>query len=257
MTDIAPEILQKLQTRFQAEAVKSSTIRRISRRIVDKTATLDDIHEYSVACGKILSETLQSIMTEDAMPDGKIYWNIAERTIQPMVRRNYDLINATAEEIQAIVDQADNLGLQVIKPDFPEERVNGLLDKIVSDETDQFRWLKEPIVNVSESFSDDYMKANAEFRAKTGLKVSIVRETEAERTRRSHGQTYVIPCGWCEGLAGEYAYPGVPKEVFQRHESCRCSVTYKNERQRQNVWTKEIWRDATPSERLARLQGVT
>ena len=254
-TDIAPEILQQLQTRFQAEAVKNSTLRRISKRITDQTATLDDIHDYSIAAGEILSKALQAIMDEDAMPDGKIYWNIAERTIEPMIRRNYDLINSTAEAIQAIVDKADNLGLQVVKADYPEGRVYGLLDKIVEDTTDQYRWLKEPIVNVSESFSDDYMRANAEFRAKTGLKVSIVRETESEQTRRSHGQTYVIPCEWCDGLAGEYAYPGVPTEVFQRHESCRCKVTYKNERRRQNVWSKEIWQDATPTERLARLRG--
>jgi hypothetical protein len=101
------------------------------------------------------------------------------------------------------------------------------------------------------------MKANAEFRSKTGLKVSIVRETEAQLTRRARGQTYVIPCPWYDSLAGEYAYPGVPTEVFQRHESCRCKVTYKNERRRQNVWSKEIWQDATPQQRLARIQGET
>lgn len=239
------------------EAVKNSTLRRIAKRITEQTATLDDIHEYSIAAGEILSKALQAIMDEDTMPDGRIYWNIAERTIAPMIKRNYDLINATAEEIQAIVDQADNLGLQVIKADYPEARVKGLLDKIVEDPVDQFRWLKEPIVNVSESFSDDYMKANAEFRSKTGLKVSIVRETEAQLTRRARGQTYVIPCPWCDSLAGEYVYPGVPTEVFQRHESCRCKVTYKNERRRQNVWSKEIWQDATPQQRLARIQGET
>ena len=255
MTDIVPEILQKLQTRFQAEAIKNSTLRRISKKIIDKTATLGDVHEYSVAAGEILSETLQNIMTEDAMPDGRIYWNIAERTIAPMIRRNYDLINATAKQIQRIVDAADNIGLEAIEPEYPDGRVWGLLDKLVTDQTDQFRWLKEPIVNISESFSDDYMKTNANFRSKTGLKVAIIRETEPYATRRSNGRTYAIPCEWCDGLAGEYAYPGVPPEVFQRHESCRCKVTYKNERQRQNVWSKEIWQDATPEERLAKLRG--
>lgn len=34
-------------------------------------------------------------------------------------------------------------------------------------------------------------------------------------------------CNWCKNLAGTYEYPdNVPKDVYRRHENCRCQVTY-------------------------------
>ena len=33
-------------------------------------------------------------------------------------------------------------------------------------------------------------------------------------------------CEWCRALAGTYSYPDVPKDVYRRHQRCRCTVDY-------------------------------
>lgn len=252
--DIVPELLRLLRERFGDGVANDREVKRIVEKIANGTAKLSDVHDYSIATGETLSKALSEIMTPDRLPDGRIYWNIADRTIKPLIEQEYSLVNEIAEQIQEIVNESDGIRLEAVRAEFPEGRIKGYLDKLVGDEIDQFRWLLEPVINISESFSDDYMMANADARYKTGLKVSIIRETESAGTRSSHGHKYFIPCDWCSRLAGEYAYPGVPPAVFQRHESCRCKVTYKNERQRQNVWSKEIWQTATPEQRLSQLR---
>ena len=74
-----------------------------------------------------------------------------------------------------------------------------------------------------------------------GLEEKIIRVSGGGAVRTSKGRKYEIPCEWCSSLAGTYNYPGTPKEVFQRHEYCRCAVTYSTAKKRQDVWSKALW----------------
>lgn len=38
-----------------------------------------------------------------------------------------------------------------------------------------------------------------------------------------------------------YGYEDVPADVYRRHDNCRCTVTYKSGKYRENVWTKKNW----------------
>lgn len=93
------------------------------------------------------------------------------------------------------------------------------------------RRMTSPAENITASFADDFMKANAEQRSRAGFDTFIERSGGAKC------------CPWCAGLVGVYAYPkGLPKEVFARHDNCTCSVTYGTKGgARQNVWTKAKW----------------
>jgi len=75
--------------------------------------------------------------------------------------------------------------------------------------------LGEPISNTSQHMFDDFVKTNADFRAKAGLKETIERVETGKC------------CEWCSRLAGTYPYPeGTPKDVFRRHKRCKCIVTH-------------------------------
>ena len=242
--DIVPELIDDIRREFEKGLLRDPRFRVIARKIENGTATLADIHGQSVALGELLSDALRQFMRVDMMPDGKIYWNIANRVIKPFLTRNYNLVNSTAEQIQEIVNAAENISIAAVHADFPEERANGLLNLIANDPDNPFKWLGEPIVNITESFSDDYMKANADFRYKAGLEEKIVRSVEHSAVRTSKGRKYDIPCDWCSSLAGAYAYPNTPKEIFQRHEFYRCSVVFESAKKRQNVWSKKIWQES-------------
>lgn len=231
MTDVVPGLNESVTTTFRSLMSRDRTVARINNRIRDGTATLTDAHKYAERTGVNLSQALQKHITANTLPDGKFYYNIANRTVRPALRRNYELVNETAAEIQEIVDDLEGIGMDAVMADFPEERVTGLIDKITEaeDVESALRWLLEPIINTSESFADDYMKANAAARYKAGLSVAIVRTAESGS------------CKWCRSMAGSWDYGDEPKDVYRRHEFCRCAVTYQDGRSAQNVWSKKQW----------------
>lgn len=104
------------------------------------------------------------------------------------------------------------------------------------------RLVDAPIRNVIGSFNDDYVKANADFRSKAGLKCHII--------RKSGGAC----CEWCSKLAGKYEYGKEPQDVYRRHDNCTCSVTYVSEKGFQDVWSKKQWKPS--DEELERMKSV-
>ena len=114
----------------------------------------------------------------------------------------------------------------------PEERVESLIWSI-SEEGIEWEEVQkrmgEPVCNISQSFMDGFVRANAEFRHKVGMRTEIVRKLQGGA------------CKWCKNLAGSYNYTDTPKDVYRRHDNCRCTVTFKQERMRINVWSKEEW----------------
>lgn len=243
--DIVPGLLEKIEKAFDATLEADPRLARIAKRIRDGTATLDDVHTLSVVAGESLSGVLLEYFTPDALPDGIYYYNIVDRILSATVRENYNLINAAAQQIQAAIDKAAGIGLVAVLPPFPEDRTHGLIEKIVGDARAPTRWLGEPVVNLTESISDDYMRTNAETRARAGLETKIVRKLgghELRTTRKKPFRRYEVPCEWCQALAGEYDYPA-PPEVYQRHESCRCLVTYRIGRLMQDTGSKRWYTD--------------
>lgn len=235
MADIVPALNELIESTFQTKMVTDRRIARISKRIRDGTATLVDAHRYAQYTGEALSKALVQNITADSLPDGKLYYNIAKRTVTPALKECHVIVNDVSAQIQEIVDKKAGIGLKALKADFPDKRINGLVDKLTS--YDEFEkasvWLKEPIVNNVESFFDDYVKTNVDFRYKSGLKETIERIAEPNC------------CEWCAERAGTYEYgysDTMPDGIFQRHEFCRCDVTYKSEKKFQNVWTKESWK---------------
>lgn len=236
--DVVSVLNEKIQTSFQSNMMRDRRIAQISKRIRDGTATFVDGHDYAERLGESLSKALISNLNEENLPDGRLYYNIAKRTVTPALRNNYELTNEAAEQIQSIIDSGLGIGLKSIKADFPESRIKGLIDKMTTEGIsleDALIWLGEPIINNSEAFFDDFIDSNAKFRTEAGLKATITRIAEANC------------CPWCDSLAGTYEYGSAPDDIYRRHQYCRCTVTYQTGKKSQNVWSKSQW-ESSPEE---------
>lgn len=243
--DVAPKLFEAIEKEFGAGVENDPGIRAIRDRIREGSVQLSDVHEYAERVGSTLSNALTDTLTPEALPDGRMYYNIAMRTVEPAAREAVEMVNDTGAEILAIQDERDGIRLKPVPGEFPEDRMDGLIDKLTDAAEDYQKWLGAPIQNLCESASDRFMKANADARYKAGLRPKI---------RRSGGANC---CDWCAGLEGEYDYPNVPKEVYQRHENCHCDVTFENGRERQNVWTKERWTADRETLETRREYGLT
>lgn len=240
-TDVVPGLNEAIQTSFKSNVMKDRRIATITKRIRDGTATLDDAHDYSWRLGENLSKALRDNLTADTLPDGRLYYNIAKRTVTPALEENYELTNEIATEVQALLDAQAQIGLNAVKADFPKERIQGLIDKMTADGIsleEALIWLGEPIINNCEAFFDDFVDSNAKFRQSVGLSAKLIRKAEPGA------------CEWCRALVGEFDYGDAPDDIYRRHEFCRCSVVYESKKERQDVWSKRIWQ--TSEEDLAR-----
>lgn len=236
--DVVPVLNERIQTSFKSYVMKDRRIAQISKRIRDGTATFVDGHDYAERLGENLSRALLENLRADTLPDGKLYYNIAKRTVTPALETNYELTNEAAADIQKLLDVKVGIGLGAVKADFPDQRIQGLIDKMTADGItleNALVWLMEPIVNNSEAFFDDFIDSNAKFRNDVGLKATI--------TRKVAGNC----CDWCAAMAGTYDYASAPDDIYRRHEFCRCTVTYQSGKTSQNVWTKRQW-ESSPEE---------
>lgn len=245
--DVVPELQDQIGTRFRSSILRDRTLQRVGKRIETGRADLSDAHAFAERLGFNLSDALVGTLTQENLPNGTLYYNIAERTVIPALENNYELVNEAASTIQKTIDQQVGIGLGSVRADFPLERIQNLIDKMTADDITYeqvIRWLMEPIVNNSEAFADDYIRANADFRAKAGLRTKI--------TRRVANNC----CDWCAAMAGTWIYGSEPPDIYRRHEFCRCTVTYQSDKTSQNVWSKRKWE--TPKEDiLERLRTTT
>ena len=235
-TDEGYELIKGL---IETGAANDPKVRSLLDRIAKGDADFKTTSEYS----RIVSEILGTSLSEHILDlDGEA----REEVCRMLLHDRYEDINDVLAEVQTSLDAKTGINIRPKKPPFQSERVasfaHSLADLTVADQVIKRR-AKNGSANISMSDHDRYMKANAELRNKAGLKCYIERETDGKC------------CEWCTKMAGRYAYPDdTPKDVFRRHDNCGCSVTYKNGRQRQDVWSKKTWK-ADKDERISKASG--
>ncbi|MCJ0600299.1 hypothetical protein [Enterococcus cecorum] len=232
--DIVPELLRNIQNDFDKEKENSELVQQLLKILEEGQANYLNANAYAVEIGELLSKVLNKNVTAERLPDGKMYFNIADRILNNTLHNNYKLITDYSMEVQSKLNKKANLHIKAIQPPINQDRINGIVNRISSEDSiNDIKWiLGEPIINFSQSIVDDSIKINTEFHYKIGLSPEIKRVAVGKA------------CKWCKELEGKYSYPeNVPKDVYHRHENCRCTVDYnpKDGKGKQNVWNKS-WR---------------
>lgn len=244
-SDVVPELIKEIQEDFDRQFWKNSTVVDVYGKIRSKIATYKEANEFAVQCGEMLAKSFKKYLTTDVLPEGRMWYNIATRILTPTLRKNYSLITDVTDAAQQIFNDKNGIGLKPITPAFNTNRLNGLIDKVSNAENyEEVEWvMDEPIVNFSQSIVDQAIKDNADFQYNAGLTPKIRRTVVGGC------------CEWCQGLAGTYDYPYVPKDVYRKHNRCRCTVEYVSAEKKQNVWTKqtEYFGEETPADKQKRL----
>ena len=215
--------MSALSDKIKSDLVKLSKsdkhLQSIIKRLESGKANLTDVDDFAQATGTVLKKVFEKSITESpkAFTDEQL---IAE-ILRDIFGDNYDLINSVAENIQKQLDKAAGIGIKPQRADFSSERIENLAkvtaQKDLTDKTALSEFTAS-VENINGSIFTDYVKTNADFRSKAGLKVYVI---------RSHHSKC---CAWRSKLAGKYVYPDVPKDVWRRHKRCTCEITYVNEK---------------------------
>lgn len=232
MKDVAPDLLEAVQKEFRSNLEKNSNITRIQELIKSGKATYAQGNEYAAEVGQMLANAFKVVLSASVLPEGRMYFNIADRILNATLGENHEIIAKAAEEIQSGLNKAARIGIKPVKIKLNQERIKGFIDRIASEEDyDKISWmLDKPVVNYSQHVMDESIEVNSERHYKAGLSPKIVRTPSGGA------------CEWCASVAGTYSYPDVPKDVFRRHDNCYCAVDYvPGDGRNQNVYSKR-WR---------------
>lgn len=242
MQDIAPELLKRIQSDFRDKCRSDKELGKLIDKINSGKGDFRDAQGFAEHIGDRLGEAYVKNLTEETLPNGRLYRNIAEKVIAPTLERNHDLVCDASGKVEQALNEEAGIGLKVQVPELDQDRLNGLIDH-VSDHEDPFTDEKaQELADLAENFThhvvDAFIEKNADAHYAAGLSPKIERDAMAEC------------CAWCLDLAGTYDYPLKDRSVYQRHKDCRCVVDYHPGNGKvQNVHTKE-WRDETDSDIL-------
>ena len=190
--DIVPGLLETINKEFDQRTFNSAKLKSALQVLQSKKATYLDVNKYSVEVGEILADVLGANVTAELLPDGRMYFNIANRVINETLQKNYDLITGYASDVQTQLNHSANMHMRAQVPDLNQDRVDGIVNRVSSEpEFDKIKWLlNEPIVTFSQSVVDDVLQSNVEFQAKSGLRPKITRRVVGKASKR------------CSSLAG-------------------------------------------------------
>ena len=235
MDDITPKLLNAIKNTYEKEISSNSLIKEITSKIKKGNADYEDMLKYSKELGICLSKAFQKNISDEVLPDSKMYYNIAKSLVEPMCKENYKTIASHCAAVQTSLNQKAGIGIKGIKPTYKEEKTEGIINYIsnASKYSEREKSFLQSLSTNAKSIVDDSVKENADFHFKSGLSPKII--------RRTSGKT----CKWCQNLAGVYDYANVSttrSDVFRRHANCDCVVVYDpsdGSKKVQDVWSKK------------------
>ena len=144
---------------------KSEEIARLYAKVRDGTSTYQEVNEFAIETGDILAKAFANNLSSEILPDGKMYFNIAERILEPTLTNNYDLVVDVVKQVQTDINKKAGIGIKAQIPKLNKDRIRGFVNRVSSSEKyDEVAWiLEEPVRLFSQSIVDDAIQINAEF----------------------------------------------------------------------------------------------
>ena len=239
--DIAPELYKEITEQFQKSVQNDSQIKSIVSKVNRKRATAKDITRAAERLGTHASDAMKAVLTAERLPDGVLYWNIADRTVKPVMRTVYDTVNTLALGQKRGADIAKGVKLGIEVGVDPEDRIETLMGMLTSADTPEAlaESLEKGVKTTALDYLDDFNQGNARARDAMGIKQYVVREYDG--VGLNNGKE---PCQWCLERAGTWTYKEAAENgVFERHEGCGCTIEVIDE---EDYVDDGSWKDNLP-----------
>ena len=201
-------------------------------RLIDSinkgTGSFEQIYNFTDRTGQAASNYLNK-QCEALLVNNQVPKEVAESIVKPVLEATSQMSSETANELCSKINHQAGVNVKIQNLPVDKSTANGMANKLISGPYDQTNWIigDGPVSNLAMHSVDQTIQANADFISKSGKRAKIRRRSEANC------------CDWCENLAGEWDYGEEPKDVYRRHNNCRCVVEYIVDGKAQNVWNKK------------------
>lgn len=224
--------MEAVENSFRRNLEQNSKIKELQEVLASGKLVGDEADRYALEVGQALAKAFAENVTSDALPDGKMFYNIASRVIPPPLQSTHEEVSSFAQAMYQGMNERAKMGMKAQRSKYNTDREKGIVEHACSGETyeDVQKTVESSLVGFAQSVATETMKANAEFQYQAGLSPVI--------RRSANGGC----CAWCAKLAGAYPYEDVRatgSDVYRRHRDCRCKVFFDpGDGKVQNVHTK-------------------
>ena len=130
MKDITPELQKSVLSDFYNMVEEDNKIQGILTG-EDKRATLTQVSKQAERLGEYAVRSLEKNLTDETLPDGTLYWNIAKGVIPQLMQEVQTLAIDMAVRVQTREDKKAGIGLKPVRPVFNQERSEAVMNKVV------------------------------------------------------------------------------------------------------------------------------
>ena len=130
MKDITPELQKSVLSDFYNMVEEDNKIQGILTG-EDKRATLAQVSKQAKRLGEYAVRSLEKNLTDETLPDGTLYWNIAKGVIPQLMQEVQTLAIDMAVRVQTREDKKAGIGLKPVRPVFNQERIEAVMNKVV------------------------------------------------------------------------------------------------------------------------------
>ena len=213
--DVSQDILNAVIKDFEKKYKSSKAINKLILKIDNGTASHMDSYQFAQKVSDFLNYAIKKNMTEGTLPNGKLYYHIAESVLTPLLKNNHALVTNYAKDVQTMLNKKDDIPFKGRVAKCNADRIEGICsefsraDKFESTQAE----LADTIENYSLSSVDDTIKENARFLNNLGYHEVVERKAD-------NGA-----CKWCRSIEGTYDYSSdMDNTIFKRHKRCKCTV---------------------------------
>lgn len=213
--DVSQDILNAIVKDFQKKYQSSKAVNNLILKIKKGTASHADSYKFAQKTSDFLNYAIKKNMTGSTLPNGKLYYHIAESVLTPLLKNNHALITNYAKDVQSMINKKDDIPFKGKTAKCNLDRVEGICSEY--SRPDRFEETQQELADAIENYSlssvDDTIKENARFLNSLGYYEAVERHAESGA------------CKWCRSLDGTYDYsPNMDNTVFKRHKRCRCTI---------------------------------
>lgn len=241
MEDIAPELYNRIQDEMKRLLSHAGNVTGLERKIRQGKASQRDVARYADIVGRAASEAFKKVLKLEDLPDGKLYWNIAEKTIGETLKGVYGDVNTVAAIQLRGDDIKKGFNIGIKQGTDPDNRIKVVLEMASGQTTQEAldNAMTDPVISTARKFYDDFQLANGDVRDALGFDEVVVRHYDDRGLH--NGKT---PCIWCLQREGTFSIQDAHRlGVFERHPGCGCTIEVitPDRTQVQTDWTRNEW----------------
>lgn len=130
--ELLPELYRKIHKEFENQISKNESVQKFYKNLQEEKATSEDVSAFSGDIGECASNALCKYLTEDVFTDGLMDPVLADETIKRLLIEVHQIVMDAAIAVQELEDKKLDINLNPLKSDFPTERVDDLINKLIS-----------------------------------------------------------------------------------------------------------------------------